>query len=198
MNVRMVRQILSPGVQHAQEADFRTQMLWIGGDDAQRFRRRPEQDIVDDGLVLERDDLDLLGHREHHVEVGHVEQFRLAVLKPLSLCETLAFRTVAISARVVGHTLMTAITAPLDMTAESGSAATLDRDHGTPPRGGQRRAVLITESRTKVAEHIRHFQPLASHGIRLSGGHLVRHRGRHGPQGIQGTGRGANRAGGDP
>jgi hypothetical protein len=32
--VRVVQQILSPGVQHTQEADLRAQMVWIGGDDA--------------------------------------------------------------------------------------------------------------------------------------------------------------------
>src|SRR5205085_9216193 len=51
----------------------------------------------------------------------------------------------------------------LDVTAKSGGAATLDRDHGAPPRGGQRHAILITESRTEVAEHVRHFQPFAGH-----------------------------------
>ena len=59
MNVRMVQQVLSPGVQHTKEANLRAQMLRIGGDGAQRLRRRPEQDIVDHGLVLERDGVDL-------------------------------------------------------------------------------------------------------------------------------------------
>jgi hypothetical protein len=59
---------------------------------------------------------------------------------------------------------MAAIAATLDMTAESGGAATLNRGHGTPPRGGQRRAMLITERRAEVAEHVRHFQPLPYHG----------------------------------
>ena len=70
---------------------------------------------------------------------------------------------------------MTAIAAPLDVTAESGGAATLDRDHGAPPRGGQRRTVPVTKSRAEVAEHVRHFQPLAGHGTSPSGGHEVRH-----------------------
>ena len=70
---------------------------------------------------------------------------------------------------------MAAITAPLDVTAESGSAASLNRSHGPTPRCGQRRAMLITESRAEVAEHIRHFQPLAGHETRSSGGHEVRH-----------------------
>jgi hypothetical protein len=60
--------------------------------------------------------------------------------------------------------MLSAIIAPLDVTAESSGAATLDRDHGMPLRGGQRRAMPITESRTEVAEYIRHFQPLAGHG----------------------------------
>ena len=46
--MRVVQQILSPAVQHAEETDLRAQMLWIGGDDAQCLRRCPEQDVVDD------------------------------------------------------------------------------------------------------------------------------------------------------
>ena len=124
---------MSPGVQHTEEADLRTEMLGVGGDGAQRLRRRPEQDIVHHGLVLERDDLDLCRHGEDDVEVGHVEQFRLTVLQPLGPCETLALRTVAVAARGVGHALMAAIAATLDMTAEGRGAATLDRGHGAPP-----------------------------------------------------------------
>ena len=92
---------------------------------------------------------------------------------------------------------MAAIAATLDVTAEYCGAAILDRPHGTPPRGRERRAVPITKRRAEAAEHIRHFQPLASHGTRSSGGHEVRH-GWHGDvQRFQRTGRGANLAGGD-
>src|SRR4051812_6199598 len=107
--MRVVLERLSPGVQHTEEADLRAEGLWIGGDLAQRLRGRLEQDVVDHGLVLEGDDLDLRRHREHHVEVGHVEQFRLAVLEPLSSCETLTLRAAAITARVERDPLMAAI-----------------------------------------------------------------------------------------
>jgi len=70
---------------------------------------------------------------------------------------------------------MTTIAALLEVTAESGGAATLDRDHGAPARGRHRRAVPVKESRAEVAEHIRHFQPLVGHATRPSGGHEVRH-----------------------
>ncbi len=59
---------------------------------------------------------------------------------------------------------MAAIAASLDVTAESRGAATLDRDHGTAARAGQRRAILVTKSRAEVAEYVRHFEPFARHG----------------------------------
>ena len=110
--------VLSPGVQHTQEADLRAQMLRVGGDGAQRLRRCSElfRDSSDDrpslvsrysseredgshhGLVLERDDLNRRRDGEDDVVIGYVEQFRLAIRQPLGSCEALALRTVPVSA----------------------------------------------------------------------------------------------------
>src|ERR1700683_2083924 len=113
----------------------------------QRLRCRPEQDVVNYDLILEREDLDLLGHHEYYVEVGHLEQLSLTIIEPLSACESLALRTAFVATRVVPDALMAAIAALLDVTAESGGTATLDRAHGPPPLGRQRRAMLVKESR---------------------------------------------------
>ena len=64
----------------------------------QRLRCGPEQDIVDHGLVMKRDGCDLIRHREHDMEVGHVEQFRLTVLQPLGAGQTLALWAVPVAA----------------------------------------------------------------------------------------------------
>src|SRR5215213_2753330 len=53
VQMRMVHQVLSPGVQHSQKADLRAQVFGIRGDRVQCFGRRSEQDVVDDNLVLE-------------------------------------------------------------------------------------------------------------------------------------------------
>ena len=42
MNMRMVLQVLAPGVEHGDETDFGAEMTRIGGDRAQRFSRRLE------------------------------------------------------------------------------------------------------------------------------------------------------------
>src|SRR5208283_48547 len=153
-----------PTCVYAEEADLCAQMFWIGGDGAQRLRRCPEQDAVNHCLVLERDSLDLPRHGEHDVEIRHVKQLRLPVRNPLGACQALALRTVSVTTGVVRDALMAAFAATLNVTAECCRAAALDSDHGTAARSRQRRAVLITESRTEVAEYIRHFQPLAGHG----------------------------------
>ena len=55
VDVGMMGQRRAPGVQHGGEADARAQMLRVGGDGGQRLRGGPEQEVVDGGLVLERD-----------------------------------------------------------------------------------------------------------------------------------------------
>ena len=58
VDVRMMGERRAPGVQHGGEADARAQMLRVGGDGGQRLGGGPEQEVVDGGLVLERDGAD--------------------------------------------------------------------------------------------------------------------------------------------
>src|SRR5271167_4885952 len=92
---------------------------------------------------------------------------------------------------------MAALAALLNVTAERGGAATLDRRHGMPLRRRQRRAVLLTKRRAEAAEHVRHFQPLAGHETQSSGGYQVRHGWQDDVERLQRTGGSADRAGGD-
>jgi hypothetical protein len=92
---------------------------------------------------------------------------------------------------------MAAIAAALDVTAESGGAAALDRGHGVPLCPRQRPAMLITETRAEVAEHVRHFQSLAGHETRVSGRYQVRYGWHEDLERFQRAGGGADFAGGD-
>jgi hypothetical protein len=58
MQVRMMEQHLSPGMEHGKEAEFGAEVLGIG-DCPQRLGRGAEQDAVDDCLVLTGDFGDL-------------------------------------------------------------------------------------------------------------------------------------------
>ena len=50
--MRVLLKILAPGVEHAQKADLRTEMLGAGRDLQQGRGAGAEQEIVDDFLVL--------------------------------------------------------------------------------------------------------------------------------------------------
>jgi hypothetical protein len=55
MDVRMVLQVLAPGVEHGNETDLGTEMAPVGGDRAQRRGCHLEQDRVNRFFVLEGD-----------------------------------------------------------------------------------------------------------------------------------------------
>ena len=121
----------APGVQHRREADLYTETLRVGRDRQQRLGARLEQQVVDHGLVLERDGADPRRQREHDVEVGHLQQLGLARLQPLAGLAALALRAVPIAAAVVGDGRVAArvVLATRNMAAEGRRAAALDRAH---------------------------------------------------------------------
>ena len=55
MQMRVVGQRRSPGVQHGGDADPGAEMLRVRRNPQHGLGRRLEQQVVDDGLVLERD-----------------------------------------------------------------------------------------------------------------------------------------------
>ena len=70
-------EVLSPGVQHSEEADRRAQTLGIGGDSEQRFRCGAKQDAVDLARILQCQAADLSRQRKDDVEVRDRQAVRL-------------------------------------------------------------------------------------------------------------------------
>ena len=98
MDMRMVGQRRAPGVEDGGEADVRAQMLRVGGDGDERLGGGPEQEVVDDGLVLERDRADRRRQGEDDMIVGDREEFGLALDQPLPRRRALTLRAVAVAA----------------------------------------------------------------------------------------------------
>jgi len=83
MQMRVMLQILAPGMQNGDEADLGTQVPGIDSDGAQSFGGGVKQDVVDGGLVLVRDRGDLLGQREDNVEIADGKEVGPAIFQPL-------------------------------------------------------------------------------------------------------------------
>ena len=69
MQMGVMKQILPPGVKHGEEADFRAEVLGVGGDSAQGLRRGAEENAVNHLFVLIGDGGNLFRYGEDDVEI---------------------------------------------------------------------------------------------------------------------------------
>src|SRR3954447_7526560 len=145
-------------MKHGNETDLGAEMARIGGDRAQYFRRGPEQDGVDRGLVLERD----FGRRrrqgEDDVEIRHRQQFGLPFGQPGGARRSLAFRAMPVAARIVGDANETALRAAPDMAAERRGAARRDRALDAPFGAAEMAGVYLAIRLAVAAEDIRYLE----------------------------------------
>ena len=154
----MIVQVLTPGVQHRDQADLGAEMFGIGGDRAQRLGRGLEQDRVDHRLVLEGDRGDLRRQREDDVEIGNRQQLGLPRGEPLAAGLPLALRAMPVAAGIVGDADRPAGPAALDMAAEFGGPAELDRAHHAPLDAPEMAVMGLPIRLAVVAEDVRHLQ----------------------------------------
>src|SRR5258708_30165354 len=86
------------------------------------------------------------------MEILAVEEFGLPLLDPLGASQRLTFWAVAIAAGAVTDTLVAALIALLEVTAESRGAAHFDGSHDAPLPRGHRRAMLFPIGYAVAAE----------------------------------------------
>jgi hypothetical protein len=171
MQVGMEMQILTPSVQHGEEADGGAEVSGVGGNSEQSFRSGLKQDGIDLSLVLKRQAADLLGNSEHDVEIGDGQKLRLPLGEPLGAGRSLALGAAAIATRVEYFDAMPAPVALIEMTTQDRGPAVpnvsarfplLARQHGVP---ASQEIALVG------AEDIGQFQPMLFHhfgGMRWS------------------------------
>ena len=140
MDMRMKFELLIPGVQHAEEADLRTEMFGITCDFQKRFRTGAKQEIVDDLLILQGQWRQLARQGEDHMHVARREKLPATRREPTVASTGLTLRAVPVAARVVGDGAMSAAGAFIEMAAERGGA--------TPLNGPQHFDVLPGDPRT--------------------------------------------------
>jgi hypothetical protein len=158
MDVRMMMQVLTPGVEHGDETDLGPEVLRVGGDRAQGLGGGAEQNAVDHLLILEGD----LGHRrrqrEDDMEIRHRQQLGLARGEPFGAGLALALRAMPVAAGIVGDADQAAIRTLLRMAAERCRPTQLDGAHHAPLDAAEVTVMGAAIGGTVAAEDIRHFQ----------------------------------------
>ena len=122
-------QILSPGVEHSEEAGGHTQTLRIGGNGEQGFGGGVEKDVVNEFAVVEGNGGDGLGQSEDDVKVIGGQQFGLSLLQPFGARQPLALWAVAVPAGTIVSVGVLAVVAPFFNVAQLRSPAGLDGLH---------------------------------------------------------------------
>src|SRR5260370_26998222 len=112
----MKHQVLSPTVQHGEEADLDAEMFGVGGNGAQGFRSGPKENVVQHFLVLVSDGGNLFRESKDDMEILGVEELGLTILDPLSPCQGLAFWAMAVAAGGGGKAVVVGFIPPVPNT----------------------------------------------------------------------------------
>ena len=126
VDMRMEQQVLTPGMQDAQETNLCSQMLRVSGHLKECGGAGLEQQAIEHFRIVLTEWIQLVRDGEDHMKVGHAEHFFLAGGKPALACLRLALWAMAIAARVIRDGLMAALWTVIDMAAERCCAATGD------------------------------------------------------------------------
>jgi hypothetical protein len=100
VNVRMMLKVLSPGMEHAEESDIRSEVLRIASQFEHRRGAGAVEQIVEQPLVLKGKSGERVRQSEDNVEVRHGQQFSRTRRQPLGARVALALGTVPIAAGV--------------------------------------------------------------------------------------------------
>jgi len=126
VNVRMVLQLLIPGVEDAKEADLGAKTLGVRGDFDQCLGAATEQHPVNRFFVLQGQRSQLVGERKHDVSIGRSEEFGSPRRQPAVAGLALTLGAVSVAARVIRDGAMAAAGTLIQMAAHRGGAAPLD------------------------------------------------------------------------
>lgn len=123
VQVRMVQQRLSPGVEEGEEADAGAEMARIRGHLEERLCGRAKQQAIQDAGILKRERRERVRQREDHVRVGDGQERGSLLVEPVCRGRGLAFRAVAVAAGVVRDDPVPARVALVDVPAQCGGPA---------------------------------------------------------------------------
>ena len=161
MHVRMVHQVLPPGVQHGQESRSRRPGAWDWRPLPGGSAPPPEKHAVDDRWFCKRQGPECVRQREDHMEVRHRQQLRLPRLHPAGAAPAPGTWDSAGCGRSCrrfvgdrsGHTL------PRDRPGRPCGSS--EPAQHLPLRGGS--AVLCQVLVSMLPHHIGYFQPMSGH-----------------------------------
>jgi hypothetical protein len=117
---------LPPGVQNAEEADLRAQVLRVCCNRLQGLGSRSKQEVVHLTLVLQAQLSKRFWQRKDDMKIFARQEFSLTFFQPFGSTQGLTLGAMAIRARVVRVSFVAALITSFHMTAEGRCATQFD------------------------------------------------------------------------
>ena len=148
MNVRVIGQVASPGVQDPHHSDLAADEAGVLSQFLSGCGGGFEKQVVDQALVAAGDFVEPGGQGEGEQEVGHGKEQTFLLVQPVLPILVLAFRTVAVAAGVVAVLHPLAVRTAIHLSSQSFRPALLNGPHrlemGERHAGGILLAVRIS------------------------------------------------------
>ena len=163
VKMRMQAQVLSPGVQNAEESDPGSEMPGVGCDFKHGLSGRPEEQIVKQPRMSLTEWVQRMRQSKDDMEVGHGEQVLLTPRKPALARLGLTLRAVPVAARIIRDGLEIAPRAGVQMASERSRST-----HGDGPQHAQLLVaqpgtVLFSKAVTLDAKDVVHLHGRPTH-----------------------------------
>ena len=163
VDVRMMLQALSPGVEDHQSTNRRAQAFRIGRDLQQRRRGGLKQEVVDDALIGQREPCQRFRHREDDVDVAHRQELLLPRGHPGVTGGREALRAMPIPTAVVREGRLRALVAAIAVPAECRGSTLGDGPEDAPMVPGHPGAVRLQETIAVLAHDVGHLKGWPRH-----------------------------------
>ena len=118
VNVGMMEQVLTPGMQDRKESNLGAEVVWIASYLLQGLRTGAEQEVIEDLLVLQRQRGELVRQSKDNVDIGDGQKFSLPSHNPLVASAALTLGAMAVTAAVIGDGAIATTRALVAMPAE--------------------------------------------------------------------------------
>jgi hypothetical protein len=115
--MRMMVELLAPGMEHCQAAEVRPEMLGVASDVLERLCHRAKEHAVEHAGIVEAQGAEGVRQGKHHMDVGDVKYLTFPGGEPGRLGGAVALGAVPIATGVVTEPFRPAGLTNFDMTA---------------------------------------------------------------------------------
>ena len=164
MEMRVMVQLLAPGVEHGEAADLRPEMRGVLGDVLERLGDGAKEYTIEVAGILESQGPQSVRQGKDDMDVRRVEHLALPGREPGGLGDAMTFGTAAVPARVVRLDLGSTVIALRDRAPEDGSPAQRDSAQGSLLLAREDGPIAGQKGGAMLAHHFGHCEWRATHG----------------------------------